>query len=722
MPAQITLFTPYFAARTPERQQEFDLCLERNLSCQHLHRIFLLVDDGHTPPFKDPRLTVLPLARRPTYADWLRLGREQHVHGISLLANTDIHFDDTLPLVRRCLARQQTFLALSRYELSAGTLVAHPEPEWSQDVWGLHTESTLHPELLRSLEVPLGVPRCDNKVAYLFATRGWAVSNPQPLLRSVHVHETQQRHYDKRADYTVMGAVGYVHPTVDAETPSRVDIDIWALNTAAIGSVSLNRSLDRWAAERAGGATWAATARSTAATTPATRSQTPASPATPLAPAKPPRPPAKRNAADLPVLHEEARPPAPAPVAWHRYASSGRLRFSHGRRFEIYEHDRHCLVLDWLQPDRARTVPAAEVAEAPDAPQLLRLFVPPVLDIHPVEVADRPRSATDLQFWQYPAATEKQARDNHLSIAAGANLQHSTRTVHTYLGLPWATYIDKKALPEEVLSALQARLAGLHEFVQSLGWQLAVHTVCQQIHWRRLAAQFVECRITDLHLSHATTDIDPVREGWPLRVHSWPLIAPNVEDPARREGLVIGKPPGQRRYLASFIGAHMAHYRSDVRVKLAEVAAAAGRGDVLVEMSGLWHFNHVVYKEQVAGKALGSAERQSHDDATRRYNEVLSDSVFSLCPEGAGPNTLRVWESLAVGAIPVILAPGWIPPAPTEGAPGLEDCCLFVDHDELPTLFDRLAAVSLAERQRMQAAALAAYQRLRLRRAFAAGA
>jgi hypothetical protein len=294
--------------------------------------------------------------------------------------------------------------------------------------------------------------------------------------------------------------------------------------------------------------------------------------------------------------------------------------------------------------------------------------------------------------------------------------------VHTYVGLPWATYIDKKALPEEALRELQTRLAGLHEFVQSMGWQLSVHTVCQQIHWRRLVPQFVACRITDLHLSHATTDIDPVREGWPLRVHSWPLIAPNVEDPSRRAGLVIGKPPGQRRYMASFIGAHMAHYRSDVRLRLAEAAATAKRADVLLEVSGLWHFNHVVYKEQVAGKALDSAERVSHDEATRRYNEVLSDSVFSICPEGAGPNTLRVWESLAVGAIPVILAPGWVPPAPAGGSVSLEECCLFVSHDEVPTLFERLAAVSPAERERMQAAALQAYQRTRLRRAFATDA
>ena len=31
-------------------------------------------------------------------------------------------------------------------------------------------------------------------------------------------------------------------------------------------------------------------------------------------------------------------------------------------------------------------------------------------------------------------------------------------------------------------------------------------------------------------------------------------------------------------------------------------------------------------------------------------------SRYSLCPSGAGPNSIRLWESLAVGAIPIILA------------------------------------------------------------------
>ena len=34
----------------------------------------------------------------------------------------------------------------------------------------------------------------------------------------------------------------------------------------------------------------------------------------------------------------------------------------------------------------------------------------------------------------------------------------------------------------------------------------------------------------------------------------------------------------------------------------------------------------------------------------------LLNSRYSLCPSGSGPNSIRFWESLAVGSIPVLMA------------------------------------------------------------------
>ena len=49
-------------------------------------------------------------------------------------------------------------------------------------------------------------------------------------------------------------------------------------------------------------------------------------------------------------------------------------------------------------------------------------------------------------------------------------------------------------------------------------------------------------------------------------------------------------------------------------------------------------------------------ETDTDRDRTMKYNQLLLNSRYSLCPSGSGPNSIRFWESLAVGSIPVLLA------------------------------------------------------------------
>ena len=695
----ITVFTPYFAARTAERQAEFDLCLRHNLACDAIDQLVLLIDDGHIPPMAHPKLLIRRFDSRPTYLQWLDLTDGLPAGQLSILANTDIYFDETLPKVQTALATIGRFLALSRYEKVADTLQRHNNPKWSQDVWGLRTGQALGPSLRKSLDIPLGVPRCDNKIAYLFAVHGWAIHNPMNDVRTVHVHETQQRHYNKTTDMTVMGGVAYVQPSASLADASKLEFEVWTRNAGAVQSVKINGSLDRWLEEIA-----ADSVKPTA-----------------LLAGKP------RHAVDRSLAQFRE---APLPVSGSASGSVGDARqvqqamregdlvFSACRRFKVYRWGGRCMAVDSLSTSAAQWLPKsmASLAELGSrAEALLAAFVPPVVDIRPIRIGERPHDKADAHFWQYPAATERQAFENHLAMARGSNVDAAQRVVHTYLALPWATYIDKKHLPDEVVRLNGPRLAGLAALAQELGFHLKVHTVCQQIHWRRFVDTFIQIGITDLHLSHDEQSIDPAREGWPFRVHSWALFAPNIEVSERRLGLVIGKPVAEKRYLASFIGAHMPHYRTDVRLRLAESAQDAGRDDILVDLGKEWHFNKMVYQEQVQHELMAETEHAAERAATLRYNQVLSDSVFSLCPEGAGPNTLRIWESLAVGAIPVVIDSGWRPPIVRTSADRLtlQDCFIFWPRDQISDLWRKLERMSNERLEMMQKKAMALYQSVR---------
>jgi hypothetical protein len=695
----IYLFTPYFAAGTPDRQKEIDTCLRLNVASSSIAKIFLLVDDGHQPPIVDDKIEIVKVAARPTYRQWVDLTRDLGPSCLSVLANSDIYFDETLPRMRDFLRSPQAFVALTRHELLAKQLVPHPKPQWSQDAWAIHGSSLVSTSLLKSLDVPLGVPRCDNKIAYLFAIQGWNVYNPVNYINAVHLHESQQRSYNKRADLTVIGGVAYVYPVINGE-PSKVEIDVWARNTTAISTVKLNKSLDRWEKEvtnRADEPNGEQRLDSSEA------NATPKVPASPL----------NEWAQSVCSLSERMT-----------YIRNGDLAFDFLGRFRIYKDSKQLFFLDSLQPAFATKKPlnvlppsSGSLNRLPD--EMLAVFIPPVMDSSPIVVRDRPGDPRDVHFWQYPCLTEKQAFDNHLTIGTGENLDPRRRVIHTYLGLPWATYIDKKQFPDLVLRYFRPRIKGLNALARHHGYYLAVHTVCQQIHWRRLADQFNDLGITDLHLSHCERTIDPAKEGYRFQVHSWPLFAVNVEDPGRAVGLEIGKPIGKKRYLASFIGAHMNHYRSAIRQRLLEVAKADGGADVLFELEDEWHFNKIVYQEQVQNKGIAAEAQERHNERTRRYNEILSDSVFSLCPEGAGPNTLRAWESIAVGAIPVIIADDWVPPSLPDAGLSLDDCCIFVKSGETENLFARLRSIKRREIKARQAACLEIYKRMRRLRSYA---
>lgn len=237
--------------------------------------------------------------------------------------------------------------------------------------------------------------------------------------------------------------------------------------------------------------------------------------------------------------------------------------------------------------------------------------------------------------WQSPNRTEWHAAETH-------------KDAHiNYLAIPWASYIDSNkawnpaASPARNEASRESRL---------------LHTVCQHVYWDEAAAWWTMAGITDVWLSHAAES--GVRPGktssvasdlqYPWRIHAWPLYAVNIQHPRRRTGLRFGKEPRRKKYLASFVGAHMQHYVSETRLRL---RALEKHPAFYIRITGeQWHLDP---QPLTTGAPL--AQQPSHD--AREYNTVLSDSVFALCPAGAGRNSIRIWEALAVGAIPVLIDP-----------------------------------------------------------------
>lgn len=277
--------------------------------------------------------------------------------------------------------------------------------------------------------------------------------------------------------------------------------------------------------------------------------------------------------------------------------------------------------------------------------------------VRPDRPLERGRVIAWPQAWQMPAATEKTAFEAILSRADTIGFD--------YVGFAWATLFDglrnDAATTGELLRALaaiRARLAARRP--------VRVATVAQHIHAHRFAEFFRACGVTDLFYSHARTE-RPDLAG--MRVHPFPLFPAQTPD---------GPEPGDlhrpRRYLANFIGAYNPKaYLSDMR---ALIFADAGAPDLLIVARKAWHFERAVYAEQMRGLAPDGARVATEAQHKAEYLDAIRDSVFTLCPTGSGPNSIRVGEALALGSIPIILTRILALP----GNPALwQAACLFED-------------------------------------------
>lgn len=160
--------------------------------------------------------------------------------------------------------------------------------------------------------------------------------------------------------------------------------------------------------------------------------------------------------------------------------------------------------------------------------------------------------------------------------------------------------------------------------------------------------------ITDLFWAHAVEGQATVPGHPQVAIHPFPLYP--VQAPS--EGIFE---PTARSILFSFLGTRSeACYVNRAREKIFEELEA--HPDGFVRARGDWHYREIVYNEQIGFIKPPVADTGDQLAKEVEFRNVIARSVFSLCPGGSGPNTIRLWESLGLGAIPVVLSETWRPP------------------------------------------------------------
>ena len=282
---------------------------------------------------------------------------------------------------------------------------------------------------------------------------------------------------------------------------------------------------------------------------------------------------------------------------------------------------------------RKGTTEPAQMVEASESPsptaadRLLHLHVSPGL------------IALDYG-WQYPVITEQHA---YQQVQAFGGLA----TGVTYVAYPWASLIDHLQAQGKDTAAQLVMFGAFCKRLPEAGPGPRV-TVCQHVLARRFLWLFRQAGIDHIFWSHATHDDMSPPPGGPS-FYPFPLYPVQIgaASPVSTEV--------QRRYLFSFIGARAnPHYLTEVRSWILDRLADHPAG--LIRGRDDWHYAKAVYHHQIWQATSPDDTALVDGEAERAFRAALNDTTFALCPSGSGPNSIRLWEALGAGAIPVILS------------------------------------------------------------------
>lgn len=231
-------------------------------------------------------------------------------------------------------------------------------------------------------------------------------------------------------------------------------------------------------------------------------------------------------------------------------------------------------------------------------------------------------------FWQYPVKTEE--------IFYEQNKQNPN-----YCGIPWATIIDKQINHIQLARIIIPYLKHKHYY-----------TCCQHIKFRDIIKLFKLLGIKTIYSPHKIKNEDYING---IKIMPCPLYAVNIEDTSRNSYFKDKDYLNcERKLLYSFMGCIQADaiYLSDIRNKIFSIEHP---NNTIIKNTHKWHFNSIVYSPLQNNKGTLNTD-DKHKQDTEEYNKLLLHSRFSLCPSGTGPNSIRFWESLAVGCIPILLS------------------------------------------------------------------
>ena len=231
--------------------------------------------------------------------------------------------------------------------------------------------------------------------------------------------------------------------------------------------------------------------------------------------------------------------------------------------------------------------------------------------------------------WQKPVITEYQV----------FKLFYEQKNIPVdYFAFPWATMIDNNNRNNKKL----------FYFLKSYKINSSkCFTVMQHIYFYKYLDIAKQIGITHIFTPHKQINYQELEKKFNIKIIAFSLYpAQSIEKFNLNTISII-----DRKFLTSFIGQYDPKcYISKIRMKIFDLFN--NYQNCKIKRRNEWHYDCIVYE--------GKSDTNQNNE--KEYSDNLVESKFSLCPSGSGPNSIRIWESMSYGSIPIILADSLVLP------------------------------------------------------------
>lgn len=199
MSFSINILTQYFKTSNQERNDEIHKCLEINCTNPKITKIYLLNEKIYDLDIlKHEKIIQIDVSDRLQYYtafDWANKNLEKE--SLIILSNIDIIFDELAidNIIKLSKEQINVPMAITRYELNNQLDYASAKLyscfRYSQDCWIVKTPILLND----NFKFYMGIPGCDNRIAYELLQMYGDIINPCLDIKTYHLHNSAIRTY-----------------------------------------------------------------------------------------------------------------------------------------------------------------------------------------------------------------------------------------------------------------------------------------------------------------------------------------------------------------------------------------------------------------------------------------------------------------------------------------------------------------------------------------------